>query len=431
MKKSTLILISFFISLTQVNASIFTGISSSLPPDTEKTMLSLPESKEGLDKMRVLIFPHRLKNDWRHGKKDDPTVFSFISNKKDILVDNVNYQNITFKKENNQILVFSNDQQVKVDINLPLTINLPSKTKLLRKGNEDKSSSYQGQMKIHDYENGFRVIHHLGLEDYLKGVVPSESSASWPIESLKAQAVAARSYAVFHKLSTPPSRNYDVDDTARYQVFTGLSHHDSRTNLAVSETSGEILTYNQKVIIAFFHAYSGGETDSARRIFKMNNIPYCIGKKEDFSNEDLKAVISSNIHWVIEWQKVWDKNKLLSSLKSLKEFNDFNLGEDYQIEVLSRHQNINKTINEMSFIQGSKKVEINFFKMRSTLGWSHFNSYHFNITEFDNSITFNGYGWGHHVGMSQWSAYYMSKFLGSTYEDILYKFYHDVKLQKL
>ena len=410
--------------------------SSSFPPDTTATLLPLPAEKDFIKsmKIRVLVFPHTLRNDWRHGKRDNPKTFQLISENRDIEIDNKKYQHLIFRKSKNvtSIMSVESGREVNVKINLPLTIELTKPAKILRDGNESKSSNYENSIKVIKHNDGFRIINTMNLSEYLKGVVPSESSPSWPLEALKAQAVAARSYAVFHKLSTPDSRRYDVDDTARYQVYTGISHHHPRTDKAVNETKNEILTYNDKVIIAFFHAYSGGETDSAKNIFKMSNIPYCKGTLENFTNNEIRAALPKNIHWVIEWNKAWNKQILMKDLKTLKRFQKFDEDLSYNVEVKSRNTTHNGSIKTMTFTQGDSIATIDHFKLRSTLGWSNFNSYHFFFKDQDeNNLEFTGLGWGHHVGMSQWSAYYMAKYQSATYKEILHKFYFDTSLKKL
>ncbi len=422
-----------FASLSSFEARLH---SSSFPPDTKKTLLELPIKKELRRnlKIRVLVFPHTLRNDWRHGKKDNAKTFQLISKNKDIKINNKNYRHLIFNIENNvtSILSRENGYEEILEISLPITIKLKSSAKILRENNESKSSSYKNTIRISNHNNGFRIINTMGLSEYLKGVVPSESSPSWPLEALKAQSVAARSYAVFHKLSAPSSREYDVDDTARYQVYTGVSHHHPRTNKAVMETQNEILTYQDKVIIAFFHAYSGGETDSAKNIFKMRNIPYCKGTLENFTNNEILKVLPKSIHWVIEWNKTWDKKKLIRKLKSLKRFNSFNEDQSYDVKVTKRNSTHNGSIKNMTFTQGKTEAQIDHFRLRSTLGWSNFNSYHFFFKDQDeNILDFKGLGWGHHVGMSQWSAYYMAKYQSATYKEILDKFYFDTSLTKL
>ena len=101
----------------------------------------------------------------------------------------------------------------------------------------------------------------LDLEEYLRGVVPSEMPSTWPIEALKAQAVAARTYAM-SKLNS--SRSYDVDDTTAYQAYRSDRTRES-TDKAVKETAGQVLKYGGKLISAVYCASNGGKTISAKQ----------------------------------------------------------------------------------------------------------------------------------------------------------------------
>lgn len=111
------------------------------------------------------------------------------------------------------------------------------------------------------------------MEDYLKGVVPSEMPSGWELEALKAQAIAARSYA-FANLGKRGSLGYDLKDTPEDQAYGGASAETAKTNNAVDETSGLVLTYNYKVISAFYSASAGGQTVSNGQAWGGNDLPY-------------------------------------------------------------------------------------------------------------------------------------------------------------
>lgn len=111
---------------------------------------------------------------------------------------------------------------------------------------------------------GVTAVNKVQLEHYIRGVVPNESPASWPLEALKAQAVAARSYA----LGTGTGGGvFDHYDTAASQVYGGYGSETARTNRAVARTSGEVLRHDREVIVAYFHSTSGGHTENVENIF--------------------------------------------------------------------------------------------------------------------------------------------------------------------
>jgi stage II sporulation protein D len=122
---------------------------------------------------------------------------------------------------------------------------------------------------------GVTAVNRVELENYIRGVVPNESPASWPIEALKAQAVAARSYALGTNSGNPV---FDQYDTTASQVYGGYSSEQAKTNRAVAQTRGEVLRYNGKVIVAYFHSTSGGHTENNENIFTGSTpLPYIRG----------------------------------------------------------------------------------------------------------------------------------------------------------
>lgn len=115
------------------------------------------------------------------------------------------------------------------------------------------------------------------MEDYLKGVVPSEMPASWPKEALKAQAIAARSYAANTMMLT---------STAASQVYRGYTAEDPRTNEAIKETEGLVVKYNGKPIQAFFHSTSGGRTANVGDVWNSDQkyYPYLVSVEDPYES---------------------------------------------------------------------------------------------------------------------------------------------------
>lgn len=135
-----------------------------------------------------------------------------------------------------------------------------------------KNRWYRGYLIIQNKNKKLTVINNVELEDYLKGVVPSEMPSSWAIEALKAQAIAARSYALAN-LGKRASLGFDLKDTPEDQAYGGATAETARTNSAVDETSGLVLTYNYKVVSAFYSASAGGHTVTSKQAWG-NDLPY-------------------------------------------------------------------------------------------------------------------------------------------------------------
>ncbi|MBR6098362.1 SpoIID/LytB domain-containing protein [bacterium] len=131
---------------------------------------------------------------------------------------------------------------------------------------------YRGHLVIQNKGNKLTVINDVSLEDYIKGVVPAEMPSTWEIEALKAQAIAARSYALAN-LGKRASLGFDLKDTPEDQAYGGASAETVKTNAAVDGTSKLVLTYNYKVVSAYYSASAGGQTISAKDVWG-SDVPY-------------------------------------------------------------------------------------------------------------------------------------------------------------
>lgn len=112
---------------------------------------------------------------------------------------------------------------------------------------------YRGRLLLVWQNGGVMAVNYVMLKDYLYSVVGAEMSASWSIEALKAQAVAARSYAIVHTVRHQ-GRTYDLDDTQRYQAYKGVATEASSTHQAVHETAGEFISYGGGVVESLYAA---------------------------------------------------------------------------------------------------------------------------------------------------------------------------------
>jgi SpoIID/LytB domain protein len=123
---------------------------------------------------------------------------------------------------------------------------------------------YRGVLRLH-LGTTAQVINHVQLDPYLRGVVPLEMPSSWPVEALKVQAIAARSYAVSHL--HPTTGTFDVYDDTRSQVYRGRRAETSAGNAAVSATSGVVLLSGSAVANAVFHSSDGGATEDNEKVW--------------------------------------------------------------------------------------------------------------------------------------------------------------------
>jgi stage II sporulation protein D len=123
---------------------------------------------------------------------------------------------------------------------------------------------YRGLVRIY-LGTTVRAVNEVGLDAYLRGVVPAEMPATWPVEALKAQAIAARSYAA--RRLRPGISNYDVVDDARAQVYLGVRGETRATNLAIAATAGIVLRSGSSIANALFHSTGGGATENNENVF--------------------------------------------------------------------------------------------------------------------------------------------------------------------
>ena len=138
---------------------------------------------------------------------------------------------------------------------------------------------YRGQIAVSVTGGKLDAVNVLGLEQYLQGVVAQEMPSSWPEEALKAQAVAARSYALSRLVKGKP---FDLYADVRSQVYGGIRGEHPRTTAAVQATKGEVMLWEGKPVDALFHSTSGGATLDAAEVFGRP-VPYLVGVDDPYS----------------------------------------------------------------------------------------------------------------------------------------------------
>lgn len=180
---------------------------------------------------------------------------------------------------------------------------------------------------------GFKIIqdaklisvNYVDLESYLYGVVPNEISASWGEEALKAQAVAARTYAVYF-LNPGALNGYDLEDNQNSQVYGGAASEKESTNDAVDETRGEMIYYDDELIQAFYHSTSGGSTENSENVWSAK-LPYAVGVEDEYSNRSGSPYS--------EWQKAYTKEEIIKKLND----DGHRVGDLYGIEIAEVSEN--------------------------------------------------------------------------------------------
>ena len=263
---------------------------------------------------------------------------------------------------------------------------------------------YRGKTRLVLSGSNITAINHVDLEHYLYSVVGAEAVSTWPIEALKAQAVAARSYALY-KRKTERNSLYDVDTTIKTQVYKGLNTEYVTTHEAVNSTAGQIMTYNDSVILAAFHSSSGGHTENVEDIW-TSPLPYLRGVV-DYDQQSP----------VFEWNKDFS----LSQFGSLLGIGVGNIKTIIPERVTPRGR-----IVSMKVIGDRGSTTVSGKKLRKVLG---LRSTLFRIQPNGNNIQIYGRGFGHGLGLSQWGAYHLAT-QGVDYHNILAHYYQNARLSQ-
>jgi len=256
------------------------------------------------------------------------------------------------------------------------------------------------------------AINYIDLEDYVKGVLFHEVSHRWPVEALKAQAIATRTYALYNARINE-DKDYDVSSDMYSQVYGGKDSEKYRTNKAVRLTEGLSLFYDGKIFPAYFHATCGGKTEDANELWDIN-LP-CLKSVDCF-------FCAASPHFK------WEKNIGLSQILDKLNAKGYNLKSLEDIQIIER--NNSGRVKALSLTSGAGEAIIPGKDFRLIMGPKEIRSLNFNLEVNDKVVDFFGFGWGHGVGMCQWGAYFMSK-RGYKYQRILQFYYPGAEIRKI
>ncbi|MCD4780533.1 MAG: SpoIID/LytB domain-containing protein [Candidatus Omnitrophica bacterium] len=289
---------------------------------------------------------------------------------------------------------------------------LPSKDALI--AIDKKLLCYKGAVDIIlTKKKSLLVVNILHLERYVKGVLYHEVSHRWPLEALKAQAVAARTYASY-QMEVNTKRDYDVTSDVFSQVYGGKSAERHRTNLAVDRTRGEVMMYNKEILPAYYHSNCGGHTEDAHALWNHPPMLPLTGKSCPYSQDAPNSQWKKNFQSSKIQKKFNDKGKTIGLIQSIDIIERTNSGRAKELRIADRAGNeIFLTAKKFRELLGPNALKSNLYHIKMK-------GYYFDVY---------GRGWGHGVGMSQWGAYHMSlKRFG--YKEILLFYYPSVSFEK-
>ena len=383
---------------------------------------------------------------------------------------------LTLKKDHNRTTLFfdKNNQKVYELKNEEIFVVSSSDSRGIWVGKK----RFAGKLKIYIRDSDILVVNVLGIEKYLSSVVGSEMPAKWPLEALKAQAIASRTYALKQK----GNPLYDIDSTNMNQVYIGLEARTYKTKKAVQSTRSLVLTYKNKLINSLFHSSSAGMTENSQDVWK-NKYPY-LSSVKDFDKNNPK----------LRWNKKFSKSQLqklfpkIGGINQIEILNVTSTGRVKNVKIhgnygtdqisgvdIRKRMNLKSTLVRFKFIDDNEtkssdespkllptnslgnKPLIHIVRVGDTLidiADQYYVSVESIVTlnKIKNSSLINigqrllvprnslnssssakflivsGYGSGHGVGMSQWGARYMAN-KGEKAESILKHFYKGVQIK--
>ena len=323
---------------------------------------------------------------------------------------------------------------------------------------------YRGGVQFKRLDTGdMTVINVVNQEEYLYSVIGKEMSPSWNIEALKAQAVCARGFAVSNraKFST---YGFHLNTTTTSQVYQGVQTETDSTRRAVDETRGLVLTYDGRIAETLYFASSGGATANSAHVWG-NDVPYLTGVIDPYENPDEATRYS------------WSVSLSADEIKEILAKHDVNIGDIQSVRTLSVGDN--GYVTELQFVGSAGEYTVKNSNCRTVFGGK-LHSQRYTVSGGgdvptpelsalssagktvlstlrlllapaqypqviqnaqdtaayaqtaavgDGTFLFNGNGWGHGVGMSQWGAKAMAD-QGFTYDQILTFYYPGCELKE-
>ncbi|HML80010.1 SpoIID/LytB domain-containing protein [Geobacter sulfurreducens] len=271
---------------------------------------------------------------------------------------------------------------------------------------------YRGVIELVPADKGILVINELPLEDYLVGLINCEISSQWPMESVKAQAVVARTYAVYQKKARAGAV-YHLESTVLDQVYGGCEIEDSRAARGVRETAGEILTWGGQPIQAFYHSNCGGRTEVAENVWGFK-LPY------------LKSVDCAYCSDMPSTR--WEQTLPLKKLESL--FRGAGIAVSGLRDIREGKRNNSGRLTELVLVSSRGSTAVPAVTFRKIVGYTVIKSTNFLVKVRGDEAVFTGMGYGHGVGLCQWGTKQRAAD-GFSYREILSYYFPEAVLTRM
>ena len=300
--------------------------------------------------------------------------------------------------------------------------------------------AYRGAALLRTTDDGVTAINVLDLEQYLLGVVPREIGRrpANEIEAIKAQAVAARTYAIGN-MNGRASLGFDFYATVSDQVYGGVADEDSIVSRGVRETRGEVLMYDGRPILAYYASTCGGRTAAIEESWPWRGpLPYLKSVSDRIPGSDEYYCSTSNrFHWETEWTRAQLLDVLGETLAAYTRNAVRDVERVTDVRVVARNDSERATIE---ITADGRSYVVRADSVRRVLrpeGAALLNSSR--IDDIDavrdgdgavQSLTVRGGGWGHAIGMCQVGAMGRAR-AGQSYREILGAYYRGAELERL
>lgn len=268
---------------------------------------------------------------------------------------------------------------------------------------------YRALVEVSAADRGLLVVNELPLEEYLVGLINCEISSAWPVEAVKAQAVIARSYAIY-QMQARRGAPYQLESSVMDQVYEGADAEDSRAARGVQETAGEVLTFDGRTIQAFYHSNCAGHTENSRNVWGTS-VPYLQGVPCGYCEEENP----------IKWDLSLPLRKVEGQLRAA----GFQVSGIREIKVRGRNES--GRVQEVVVESSRGRSAIPGVAFRKALGYGVVKSTNFELRVSGDDLLVSGSGSGHGVGLCQWGAKGRAD-EGFDYREILSYYYPGVKL---
>lgn len=345
--------------------------------------------------------------------------FKATANLNSVAINLTNGKKIKSFKKDTEITFSAANNIVKINGestgNAEIELRPQTETDLRNMQTKINGQPYFGGLKLIAIKNNLVVINVVTVEEYLRGVLPKEMSPSCNKEALKAQAVAARTFALKNR-KRHQSEGYDLCSSVHCQSYDGVEMLDKRTDEAIASTFGEVLYYNDKLIEAPFHTDSGGITENAVDVWGTD-FPYLRA-----TTEIEKETMPWKVGFTFEEfsKKLAESGYKVGDVKFVKVTN-------LEIGKVNNDRSSSGRVKSLSIVGSGGEIKLTGNEMRNIFGLK---STLFDVGINGEAIVITGYGWGHGVGMSQNGAQAFAEH-GHSYDKILAHYYKDTKIKRL